>query len=777
MRRQLNARKAQENFLGTPYFFTLSADEQRLCYHVLLGKEPPPGVFLIPAPKGTSTAGNAAIPAHKSAPSLKDSMQQQQQQQGAGLLRPPMPHKAKTAPGASMSGIASHAIPSPPPKDDHSVAARDSRSRYRNSSAPTTPSASRTVSPEARPARASMDHRSDRTQKHHRIYQAQTINIQNVAAKLQVVQTKGSPTRTAVPAFAHKPSNSPSVEKQKIPGTSAIAPMNSETKHEPHGSVSQIDTSGNVRPSASNAQPQAAVYTHPAHKIVAHRNSILPTAHNKPAADSMISEPSSKGLSIVGPEGLYPARPKPTTHPAKSPATVPIVQKPTKDLSSGFVFELDAVSPQVATFPSTAVPKEVVAELPTPKDLAELPGNNEVSLPSTQPILQRNTTFAETPVSPPQVQAEFAHSAPVPAYRDSPVSPPTSYKQLDLVIQPLNPVPSIQDPKMVSTPPAPAPKLSPSPPTFDALPPSLMIGFRSPQRQLTADHPSRARASSESSNSSNSSTTAKQYQRYYSPPLSRETSPNNGALSTPSSKQPSPNHGPVYKAYTPPITPPMQAKTETEVPSMQQHAPFSHPNVITPSLAPATVSSPPQNGPTPMDRAQNFVGRASPPNILRAGAPQPLKPTRAAPLPNPLAANPPTPRIPTHAKHDSHQGHQFQAYSSESSMSASTAAMHHQPRASYNPYSQHATTPTQQSQYVAFSVQHVPSTQPARKESGHQRNVSTESNTSTASHDSERLAQEYQIDLPPFEAGFGEQAEKELKKSWRPSYSGTGYGF
>ncbi|KAJ4351576.1 uncharacterized protein N0V89_006919 [Didymosphaeria variabile] len=763
IRGQLNARQVKENFLGTHFFATMSPDEQRLCYQVLLGKEPPPSMFLTPAPshgQPTSAIARLPIPSHKSAPSLKDNMQKQ-----SNFLRPPMNGKAKTAPGVPLSGAVSKTSPNAVANAQQTVpseATRDSRSRYRNSSAPTTPSASRNVSPEAatvRQAKNIMEFRPDHMQQRSMIYQAQTINMQNLAPaqKPQVVRTKKSLPRMdgqitsfqAVPVFAHKPTTTSIVSQANAQLAPVAASKPSERKARPHDAVSEAHSYNSAHPSASSAQPQVVAHTHPAHKVMAQRNSMMPQSHNAVAKSSTVSysehsmpETPSKGLVIVGPAGLYPTPPKPLQQPQKSQTAAPTMQNNTQVTSNNFVFELDAASPQVETFAQAA---------PTAGFVAELPADNNVP---SQTTLQRFDTLPETPVSPLQGPTHLAY---MPAYRDSPVSPPTTFTPLASLIQPINAGPMTEALK--------APKLAPSPPAFDSLPPSLLIGFRGPRRPTNAE--SRTRASSQSSNGSNPSATLNMYQRYYSPPNSREASPNNALTSGPNSRHPSPSRVPVYKAYTPPITPPMQPKKEPA--QFQQPTSIVQNQVLTPpALIPATRPAPQQGTPVPMERASEFVRRESPPAILRAGAnvPQPLKSTKAFHLPNPLAANPPTPRNASHMKHDSHQGPQSVPQEQSAKPQPEVYAL--PPQAA-------------SSQYIAFSAQNAAPTQPPRQSSLHQRNVSNESNTSTTSHDSEKLAQEYQLDLPSFEDGFGSQpesnaAEAELRKSYRPSYAGTGYG-
>jgi hypothetical protein len=717
---------------------------------------------LTPAPShGQPAPSTAGLPvrSHESAPSLKDNVQQQ-----SNLLRPPMPGKSKTTPSASPSGVVTKAFPNTitSPQEEPT---RDSRSRYRTSSVPTTPNTKRDVSPEAtvaRPTKNLKEFRSNHLQKHNMIYQAQSVNMQNLAlsAKPQVVRTKRSmdsqAQTKAVPVFAHKPTTATSIPQAYAQPTTIATAKPSDFDTRPHSAVSKAQSHSSALPSANSAQPQVVAHTHPAHKIMAQRNSIMPKSHNEVSAAPTVSnvedrkpESPSQGLSVVPPDGLYPTPPKPTTQSKKSRPAAPIMRNQTQGSLNSFVFELDAASPQVETFAQRAQSTELVAELPA--------DNN----PPPQPVVQKFDALPETPMSTPQGPA---HLVSVSAYNISPVSPPTTFTAPSSIIQPVNPAKAVSIPQ--------APKLAPSPPVFDSLPPSLMIGFRGPQHASSTEP--RTSTSSQLSNGLNLSATSNQYYRYHSPPNSRETSPHHVSTSAPNSRNPSPSRVSVYKAYTPPLTPPMQPKMES-LPLEQLPPIGQNPVVTSPALKVSAVSAPQQGIPVPMERASEFVRHVSPPTTLRAGVnlPQPLNLKKAFQLPNPLASNPPTPQNASHMKHDSHQDHR------DISVQAHSAGFPQQqpPQAqAYNPPSQ-STAP----QYIAFSAQHASPPEARRQSSFHQRNASTESNTSTTSHDSEKLAQEYQLDLPSFREGFVAQqknndARAELKKSYRPSYAGGGYG-
>lgn len=787
IRGQLDARQVKENFLGTPYFFTLSADEQRLCYHVLIGKDPPPGLYLIPAPHLKSASTRPSIQSSRSAPSFIETIQPQK----SGFLRPPMPHKTKTTPAVSSHGPAMQNLPHPLSKNGVLGSTADVRGRYSNSSASSASSGTHDVSPETHPKTTNIASVLDYIHRDDRIYQAQKVSIQNLspASKPHVIQTKKSLPRVvgkqtittqAVPVFAHKPSGTYAAPQKHVEAIPTAISIKSETEPKPQNQILKAHDNNSMSQSAANAQPHMVAHTHPARKIVAQRHSMMPRTSNIiPMEPSTFSKetakpkPPSGGLSVIGPEGLYPKPPKPDTHIIKTPSTTSVTQIN----STSFAFELDANSPQVEAFPSVAATKEFVAELPA---------NEEASLPPKPSVVQRSNSPPVTPVSPPQMHEQFLSPT---GYRDSPVSPPTTHRPLDLLVRPLAPQAPIGATRMTHTSPVPTSKPSSSPSSFDALPPSLMIGFRHPREKVQANTEARPRASSQCSNGSDKPAVLNKYQRYYSPPLSRETSPNSGSTSAPASRQPSPNRGHVYKAYTPPITPPLHPRAEADVSTSQQSSKLQQAMLTPPTATTTTALTTSHTAPIHMQRASVFLGPSSSPAALKVGVPQPLKSTKE-PLPNPLASNPPTPRIASHTKHDSHQGYETHGETREKytpNFNANVQQYQPQSQVAYSSLHERSAMPTPQTQYIAFSTKQACASKPPQLPSFHQRNASTESNTSTTSHDSEKLAQEYQLGLPSFEKGYGEgevgymtanaKSDAQTKKSYRPSYAGTGYDF
>jgi len=711
IRGQLNARQVQENFLGTPFFSKLSAKEQHLCYHVLLGKEPPPSMFLTPPGVAQGQLASAAsrppVASRKSAPSLRSEMQPTQ-----AFLTPPRPNKHKSASSAPAN------VPSmqfTPPINQplagtgtSSNTTRDSRLRYRNSSAPTTPNTSRNVSPEgiAHHARPISANARGGHQGHVNVYQAQSVSMQKIpsSSKPQVVANTNHPntksvgirqqrsmpgmsgaTTNAVPIYAHKPAASASelIDIQPPGATYASFPDNPGLLNSQTSSLrDQEHTVSNPAPITQPRAPQPAnpaIHAEQTSKMTLdHSTSLVPV--NLIISNTKTKESSLRSLKIVGPEGLYATSPEVS---GKSATQGPMVQRQTQDNSSAFIFELDATPLQVHSEPT-----------PAREFIAELPGETSVMHTEVQPINQVQNARPEAPISPPQVPAHPAH---VLEYRDSPVSPPTTYRQTFASSQTLIPEPL-----------APAPKQVTNPPAFESLPPSLMIGFRGGQRRSPDNLLSRPCLPSHPTNSQKPLT---KYQRYYSPPSS-----------VPSSREPSPRQGPqtVYKAYSLPVSPPLNPGI---VPAPQQPSPATAISVPLTRLPPsiATANSP--------------VETASPSSVYSSPGstvPAPLKP-KSFHLPNPLSANPPTPRVAPHTKDDFHQTPRLRSETEKNE--PATFAPHIQTQHRH-PWSGQGQLPT-------------------RHDSGHQRNLSHESQSSTTSHDSEKLAQEYQLDLPTYGSGYG----------------------
>lgn len=151
IRTQLDQLAVQQNFLAAPFFAQLPVEDQSRCYLVLLGTGPPPTMAITPPPplfshkhsaSDTDASMRPRLSSHKSSPSLNTHTP-------AGLLSPPLPGKPRSVSShLSVGGSQTSEVSNSPDvrvqkPSELSAATRDSRSRYRQVSAPNT----RQVSP------------------------------------------------------------------------------------------------------------------------------------------------------------------------------------------------------------------------------------------------------------------------------------------------------------------------------------------------------------------------------------------------------------------------------------------------------------------------------------------------------------------------------------------------------------------------------------------------------------------------------------------------------
>jgi hypothetical protein len=260
VRPQLDQKAVQQSFLGTPFFSRLSQEDQRKCYQVLLGTEPPPMMAITPpAPpfshKHSASAQDVSnkprISGHKPSPSLNA-------QTSHELLSPPLLGKPDSShqhtPEVQIHISELPALPSSHWRSpsDQAPAGRDSRSRYRTISAPN----SRNVSPnEAQIPVPKMRHTRQlshqivppaRNYQSHRAssYQLQLPNSLG-PAHTGTQSQKSMPNLNAGPlpayAFAHTPSLNhapPNPHIYKSPAEMSATPMPSNPG--PHRMSSQI---------------------------------------------------------------------------------------------------------------------------------------------------------------------------------------------------------------------------------------------------------------------------------------------------------------------------------------------------------------------------------------------------------------------------------------------------------------------------------------------------------------------------------------------------------
>ena len=149
VQRQLDKRSVQQNFLTTAFFSRLPTENRRGCYLILLGQEPPPTMALTPPPPheghrhshSASEVPRQRISSHKSSPQLN-------QHSASELQSLPLPGKLAPSPNTSRTTgsrpVELSATPKPPSELPASATlatelpapAKDSRSRYRPISAP-----------------------------------------------------------------------------------------------------------------------------------------------------------------------------------------------------------------------------------------------------------------------------------------------------------------------------------------------------------------------------------------------------------------------------------------------------------------------------------------------------------------------------------------------------------------------------------------------------------------------------------------------------------------
>ncbi|KAF1944405.1 hypothetical protein EJ02DRAFT_100022 [Clathrospora elynae] len=140
IRVQLDQKALQHNFLGTPSFTRLPFEEQRRCYQILLGKEPPPVMAITPpAPQDDYIRSHSASELPRPRITSNNVSMAPNTQSLSAFLAPPRPGKTRSSRPVKNP-------PSPPVElaasskllSEFPAAARDSRSRYRPVSVPNT---------------------------------------------------------------------------------------------------------------------------------------------------------------------------------------------------------------------------------------------------------------------------------------------------------------------------------------------------------------------------------------------------------------------------------------------------------------------------------------------------------------------------------------------------------------------------------------------------------------------------------------------------------------
>ncbi|KAF2645955.1 hypothetical protein P280DRAFT_503972 [Massarina eburnea CBS 473.64] len=759
IRGQLNAREVQENFLGTDLFSRLSPEDQRICYSVLFGKDPPPIMSFTPPPPGQRDASSSRpqvhpqISSHKSSPALNAATQQQ-----PNLLTPPLPRKSRPSPARTADGPPSAPQQGAPRSSSEG---RDARSRYHKpNSASHSRNVSREVDAQAASRAKSMEMRGFQHSAGDPSYRTQLSGVQNVAHVAHVVKpqaTHNASSPTSGRPKTLRPQKSVPVMVFGQPtgahGQTLVPPMPRRPADASQtGPAPLLPAFGSTQPHKRRDSLQEVPLV--SAQSTANNHSVYPprtTSHQAPP---------SKGLRVVGPDGLY--SPPPLSQANKNEAAAPTSSTNTNTRSAPptpFIFELDASSPQATSAPPTNSANGFIAELPAEVDGAGLMKDltSHLAHMVVSPPLPSNQPLRDSPVSPP-----MEHTQPA-------LGPHTNQPPLQMETQHSSTLPSPQSQ------PLPYPQTKDMPPNLrsqsdplDALPSILTIGG-----------PGKRRSPSNSVS-------------YPSPAQHQQHVHAQGLLSPEAKKYiPDPNRVSMYKAYSAPSSPPKQPATapdtlEIAPLNVKKHAPVPahqapamihgqaplHPNFMQapiPSqpLVPLQAStfahhpSPPRTSGHPSQPQQRAPSQEQHPSMLRAGpAVMPPRGIHRHLLPNPLGANPPTPPV-LLIKQDSHQGYSEPAGRENAAGHAAAHAQQLPPQIDVYNHDYHE----------------PPHFQPGEFMPSHQRNISSDSHTSTTSHDSEKLAQEYQMDLPAYGEGYSHGNGRVYETLGRDADNETVYDF
>jgi hypothetical protein len=247
VRSQLDQKAVQQSFLGTPFLSHLSPEDQRKCYQVLLGTEPPPTMAITPpgppfAHKHSASAQDVSSkprsPGHKPSPSLNA-------QTSSELLSPQPLGKIdalRHVPDVQIQVSELPALPSSHWRtpSDQATAGRDSRSRYRPISAPN----SRNVSP-AGPQIAVPQMKHTRQLSHQLVAPAR--NYQSHRASSYQLQ----PPKDSNPAHVgtHSPKSMPNLNAGPLPAYAfAKTPLLNYDAPNPHIYMSAAEVSATSMP-------------------------------------------------------------------------------------------------------------------------------------------------------------------------------------------------------------------------------------------------------------------------------------------------------------------------------------------------------------------------------------------------------------------------------------------------------------------------------------------------------------------------------------------------
>lgn len=545
VRGQLDQRATQQILLSTPSFSCLSLEDQRRCYQILLGIEPPPTMSITPAPPFPDHERSISAPETltKGRPFTQD-RQPSQAQRSPELLSPPPSGR----PNASHKRVSAGAVrPSELPSSPNSqvktpsqlsASPRDSRAKRYRAVSTSQASSPPFYQPEQSPSLYSNAEQQPqfRTAQQGTFYQSQTLQDQLTISTGSQDQERMPTKRAEVP-------------RPCPPSQSALIPA-------VNGS--------------SQSHPRVRKYASPADL----------------AASSIALSPRQQYLKLqAGLDGGHPLRQHPvngsqaTTTPPFSQASAFQVQSPARAELPGIpLLEKGAKQYRVV---NPNVPRSTSPSLETPKLEPGIPipqsrGQSTFISPSTLPhsfidsdaVSQLGHFIAELSIEgstatcerhnenlthrPDHLQLEkqtsthadisLIQSSPIDPYDSESLSVSTETQLQNISIRPLQP-------HTISAP-------------LGTLPPSLMAGHPAPRQ----NSPSTNNTPLNPSQPAMANTNASRYSRYYvsTPPSSKPNSP-----------QPSP-----YKAYQPPnFSPPMPVSLPPALPFASPLMPLSPPPI------------------------------------------------------------------------------------------------------------------------------------------------------------------------------------------------------
>jgi hypothetical protein len=526
IRLQFDQKALQQNFLGTSLFSRLSLEDQRRCYQVLLGTNPPPVMAITPpAPpaghKHSSSANDISnkprISSHKSSPSLNA-------QTSPELLSPPLPGQSDPSRQRTsdvqlqVSELPASTNAHPQIPTEQVTAARESRSRYRPISAPH----SRDVSPvDAHIAIPKMRHTRQLSN------QLAAPTQSRPSHRASSYQLQPPQNLAPAPAGAHSSKSMPNLNAGPLPPYAfSQTPLLNHPASNPHIYMGPAEMSATPVPSNPGQKHM---------KLQAGLGGPMPIQRHK---DHPIIELPINPQSSIAHQTEHPARAELSASPMPDRRTNQFyVVNP--DQSTTLEVQSHAGS---LSYPSNKThaqapfaPVELDASCPIGQFIAELSVDRATPAPDSHhahSIPQR--THHQQPSSLPHTPLNLT------VLQASPVSPPDPYPAAEQQhsIRPLNP------------------RIHSAPPTM--LPTSLMPGGSSTHHRTSSS------TSSASASTAIPTTNASRYSRFYA------------SLTPPSSTPASPQQ--TYKAYHPApaemVSLPLDDATKREVQSddrMSEH--------------------------------------------------------------------------------------------------------------------------------------------------------------------------------------------------------------